>query len=206
MKRHLLRTTTFGITLLRCLILLYSAEAQQHQQVIQFSGLITATDSATALAGVVVYVPDSQRGTVSNQQGFFSLPVLAADSIVIAALGYQKQAIIIPKGYSKNSYSVNISLAESLHELPTVDVMPWATERDLREAIKNVKLPTQQDAEENDIEMLIKKYGTPAYPMDGTKNAGYGIQQQMRQQQGRYFVPSDVKFLSIPIRRRKKKK
>lgn len=167
--------------------------------------MVTATDRITALAGVVVYVPGSQRGTVTNQEGFFSLPVLAGDSVVIAALGFQKKFVLIPGGFSNHSYSANVALTESLHELPTVDVMPWATERDLREAIKNVKLPAQQAAEESDIEMLIKKYGTPAYPMDGTKNAGYGIQQQMRQQQGRYFVPSDVKFLSLPLRRRKKK-
>lgn len=177
--------------------------AQQQQNIIQFSGIVTAQDSLEGLTGVVVYVPNSQRGTVTNEQGFFSMPVLPGDSVVVAALGFGKRHLLIPEKLSAYSYSTHIILEEKKNELPTVDVMPWATERDLREAIARVKLP-EQAKEESDIEQLIRRFGTPTYPMDGTKNAGYGIQQQMRQQQGRYMVPSDVKFLSIPIRRGKR--
>ena len=192
-----MKTNRLPVILITCTILILATSAQA-QHVVQLSGLVTLQDSSAAV-GVGIYVPHTSRGTYTNQDGFFSLPVLPGDSVVIAALGYEKQYILIPKDFKNQSYTSAIALTPTSIALPTVDVMPWATERDLRMAVARVKLPKQVTNEVN-LELIIRKAERTAYPMDAGANAKHGLQQQNRQMQGRHMVPSDVKLLSIPIR------
>ncbi|CAM3475369.1 carboxypeptidase-like regulatory domain-containing protein [Pontibacter korlensis] len=178
--------------------------AQEHNHVVQLSGMVVSGDSAVSMAGVAIFVPNTTRGTHTNTSGFFSIPVLPRDSVVVAALGYQKQHLLIPKNYTGSSYSVVLHLIESPAQLPTVDVMPWATERELQEAMSKVKLP-KEPKPEVDLRPLEDKDLTKMRAMDAEANAQYGLMQVNRQQQRRYMVPSDVKFMSIPIGSNKKK-
>ncbi|WP_266204088.1 peptidase associated/transthyretin-like domain-containing protein [Pontibacter kalidii] len=180
------------------------AAAQQQKQVVQLSGLVVAGDSATGMANVAVFVPNTNRGTHTGPRGFFSLPVLPGDSVVVAALGYRRQYFLLPETFTGNSYSTLLHLLESPTELPTVDVMPWATERDLREAVSKLNLPREQKPEV-DLGPLEEKDLTKMRAMDAEANATYGLQQTMRQQQRRYMVPSDVKLLGVSIGGKKKK-
>ncbi|OKL39127.1 peptidase associated/transthyretin-like domain-containing protein [Pontibacter flavimaris] len=179
------------------------AEAQQ-RQVVQLSGLVVAGDSAAGMANVAVFVPNSNRGTHTGPGGFFSLPVLPGDSVVVAALGYQKQYFSLPHTFTGNSYSTMLHLLESPPELPTINVMPWATERDLREAVSKLNLP-REPKPEVDLGPLEEKDLTRMRAMDGEANARYGLMQVTRQQQQRYMVPSDVKLTGFSINGNKKK-
>ena len=58
-------------------------------KVIQFTGVIFANDSASVVPGVHVYVPKGGRGTTTNPYGFFSMPVLEGDSIIVSAIGFE---------------------------------------------------------------------------------------------------------------------
>ncbi len=168
------------------------------QQVVQLSGLVTSGDSVTAAAGVAVFVPHTSRGTQTNKSGFFSLPVLPGDSVVIAALGYERHYILIPKDFTTQSYSATIVLQQSSIALPTVDVMPWATERDLKVAISKVKLP-KEAKQEVDLQVAKSDISRTGYAMDAKSVGKYVQQQQHRQMQSRYMVPPDIKLASIPI-------
>jgi hypothetical protein len=179
--------------------------AQQQEKVVQLSGMVLAEDSAVGIAGVAVFVPQTNRGTYTNAKGFFSLPVLPGDSVVVAALGYQRQYFLIPHTFTGNAYSTLIHLLESATELPTVNVMPWATERELREAISRVNLP-KEPAPAVDLGPIKQKDLTKMPGMDAEMNAKYGLQLVGQQQQRRYMVPSDVKVFGVGIGGNKKKK
>lgn len=184
------------LTFILCIILLPQVRAQH---VVQLSGLITLEDSLADASGIAVYVPHTSRGTYTNAAGFFSLPVLPGDSVVVAAMGYERQYILIPKNFNSQRYSTTIRLKQGSIALPTVDVIPWATERDLRMAVARLKLPKEANTEV-DMATVQKKIQRTHYPMDAGANQKHGLQQQNRQMQGRYMAPSDVKLLSIPIR------
>jgi len=75
----------------------FSAEAQTSKRVIQLSGVVISSDSTSGpVPGVHIYVPKAGRGTTSNRTGFFSMPVLVGDSVVISAVGFVRQSTIIP--------------------------------------------------------------------------------------------------------------
>lgn len=172
--------------------------AQTPKRVVQLSGFVATGDSLYGVAGVTVYVPGTSRGTQSNEFGFFSVPVLTGDSVLFSALGYKKQYLIIPKGYQSQSYSIIMQMQEDPTELPTVDVFPWPTERDFREAVANVKLPDQGRAMATrnlDPERLEALFKTT--PMDGAANFKFWNQQQVQQQQNRVMYPTISPF-AIP--------
>ncbi|WP_347159723.1 carboxypeptidase-like regulatory domain-containing protein [Pontibacter chitinilyticus] len=172
--------------------------AQQRNHAVQLSGFVAVGDSLYGVAGVSVYVPNTIRGTQTNQYGFFSVPVVTGDSVIFSALGYKKQYLIIPKNYSSQSYSIIMQMQEDPTELPTVDVFPWPTERDLREAIAKVKLPDEgraiamRNLDPKRLEELFK-----STPMGGEGNFRYFNQQQQIQQQNRYMYPTISPF-AIP--------
>ncbi|MDX5422475.1 MAG: carboxypeptidase-like regulatory domain-containing protein [Hymenobacteraceae bacterium] len=174
------------------------ARAQGQNRVVQLSGFVATGDSLYGVAGVSVYVPGTSRGTQTNEFGFFSVPVLAGDSVLFSALGYKKQYLIIPKGYSSQSYSIIMQLQEDPTELPMVDVFPWPTERDFKEAVLSVKLPDEGRAiatRNLDPERLEELFKTT--PMDGDANFRFWNQQQLQQQQNRYMYPTISPF-AIP--------
>jgi hypothetical protein len=89
-------------------------------------------------------VPKAGRGTASNAYGYFSMAVLAGDSIVIRSLGYANQTIIIPADFQRLSYSVIIQLKEDATMLGEVRVFPYTTERDFKKAFLALRLPTER--------------------------------------------------------------
>jgi len=183
------------LALLLLLAVPQQAVAQGQQRVVQLSGFVAVGDSLYGVAGVSVYVPKTSRGTQTNEYGFFSVPVLSGDSIVFSAIGYKKQYLIIPKNYSSASYSIIMQMQEDPTELPTVDVFPWPTERDFRQAIANVKLPDEGRAiatRNLDPELLEELFKST--PMDGGGNFRFWNQQQLQQQQNRHMVPTISPF------------
>jgi hypothetical protein len=140
----LLRKGLACLALLFCFSLVLpvpEALGQGKPQVIQFSGLVTTGDSLYGVPGVTVYVPKAGRGTVTNDYGYFSMPVLAGDSVVIRAIGYQHLTVKIPKNYNKQSYSVILELKEDITVLPEVRIFPYPTEKDFKQAFLKLRLP-----------------------------------------------------------------
>ncbi|PRY10361.1 carboxypeptidase-like protein [Pontibacter ummariensis] len=180
------------------LLLPNGAKAQGQQRVVQLSGFVATGDSLYGVAGVNVFVPGTSRGVQTNQYGFFSVPVLTGDSVLFSAIGYKKQYLIIPKNYSSQSYSIIMQMQEDPTELPTVEVFPWPTERDFREAIAKVKLPDEgraiatRNLDPERLEALFE-----STPMDGAGNFKFWNQQQIQQQQNRYMYPTISPF-AIP--------
>ncbi len=167
------------------------AAAQGHQRVVQLSGFVTFGDSLYGVSNVSVYVPNTTRGIQTNPYGFFSLPVLTGDSVVFSALGYKKQFLIIPKNYSSTSYSIIMQMQEEAIELPEVAVFPWATERDFKQALLNVKLPDEGRSVANrnlDPALLEELFRTT--PMDGAANFKVWNQQQVQRMEQRGMFPT----------------
>jgi hypothetical protein len=109
------------------------AHGQGKEHIIQFSGIIVGGDDSEPVAGAHIYVPKAGRGTSTNTYGFFSMPVMIGDSLVISAVGYKKQYYIIPKKLDQG-YSVVIELLTDTTMLPIVEVYPYPTEELFKEA------------------------------------------------------------------------
>jgi hypothetical protein len=164
------------------------SKAQGKTKVIQFSGVIAGGDSLYGIRGASVYVPKAGRGTSTNDYGYFSLPVLPGDSVVISSLGYQKQHFLIPKTYEKENYSVIVEMMEDAHVLPEVRVFPYPTEEIFKEAFLALRLPQEQkSAAEKNLNPEIMRRIFENTPMSAEANHRHYMntynQQQIQRQQ-----------------------
>jgi hypothetical protein len=123
-------------------LLTEKSSAQVVREPIQFTGIVVGEDSISGVPGVHIYVPKAGRGTTTNTYGYFSMPVLPGDSVVISAVGYQKQFFNIPKS-RKESFTVIVELSADTTYLPTIDIFPYPSEEDFKAAILALQLPDE---------------------------------------------------------------
>src|SRR5262245_18061496 len=82
------------------------------RRLIQLSGMVLSQqDSLSGIPGVHVYVPKAGRGTSTNPVGFYSMPVLAGDSIVIIAVGFTRQHYIVPTNVQGDFLTIVVELS-----------------------------------------------------------------------------------------------
>ena len=177
----------FAVALLGGLLLAApAAHAQGKRRVIQFTGIVASGDSLLGVPGATVYVPKAGRGTASNAYGYFSMAVLAGDSIVIRSLGYANQTIIIPADFQRQSYSVIIQLREDVTMLGEVRVFPYTTERDFKKAFLALRLPTERGsaAAANLNEQLMRRIFN-TQPMGAVANFRQTMDRQLYNQDAR---------------------
>ena len=113
------------------------------KKIIQFSGIILNADSTTAIPGVNIYVPKKGRGTSSNRFGYFSMPVLAGDSIVFSYIGLKRQTVTIPEDIEKDEVSYILTMVQDEIALEEVQVMPYPTEEEFKNAILAVNVDAE---------------------------------------------------------------
>ncbi|HLF33273.1 MAG TPA: carboxypeptidase-like regulatory domain-containing protein [Cyclobacteriaceae bacterium] len=150
-------------------------------RIIQFSGIVIQPDSSGGVIGAHVYVPKAGRGTTTNQYGYFSLPVLANDSIVISSVGYRKYTFIVP-GNQGDRITAIISLQQDTTYLPEIEIFPYPTEELLKEAILAMHLPNQEDmdaiSQNLNEKLMAEMFRT--MPMDAGMNYRYYMNQRVQ--------------------------
>lgn len=173
-----------------------SSSAQERARIIQFSGIVLGQDSTSGVPGVHIYAPKAGRGTTTNAYGYFSMPVLEGDSLIISAVSYERRHFIIPKGKSEN-YTVVIELTEDTTYLPELQIFPYPTEELFKEAILALELPNQGDLNNLrrnlDEDILRKMFANTA--MGPSANHNYFIQQQQNDW-NRRFQPTTIPLLN----------
>lgn len=120
-------------------------------------GRVTDAESNTALEQVSVYFPQLEKGTVTDEQGVFSLQGLPGGNykIVVSYIGYK-------------TYSATINLAEQL-EMLQVSLSPTAIE--MEEVI--VSTPFHKLQREN--VMKVEQAGLAELRADGAPTLGEGL-------------------------------
>lgn len=170
------------------------SQGQSKDKIVQFSGIIVGADSTSGVAGVHIFVPKGGRGTTTNPYGYFSMPVLENDSLIISAVGYEKTQMVIPV-LDKTNYTVVIELQQDTTYLPEIEVYPFMTEEVLKEAILAFNLPYQHQysnmRQSLDQAMLNKMF------KNLPQNAGGNYNQFLSQQQASYN--SRFQTTSIPL-------
>ena len=163
----------------------FSQEAKD-KKVIQFSGIILNADSTTAIPGVNIYVPKKGRGTSSNRFGYFSMPVLAGDSIVFSYIGLKRQTITIPEDMEKDEVSYILTMVQDEIALQEVQVMPYPTEEEFKNAILAVNIDAAPPLNRGNLSPQLLLRWAADMPASGNENFRQFTNQQSQQTMDRY--------------------
>lgn len=150
----------------------------QQRRIVQLSGVIISADSvAEPLPGVHVYVPKAGRGTTTNGVGFFSMPVLVGDSVVVSSIGYERQYYIVPEN-SPEFQTVVVTLVTNVTELQTVVILDFPTEEVFKEAVLALNIPSDPNTiDQKNMNQELLALMVKTTPMDGYSNSRYALNQ-----------------------------
>jgi len=106
--------------------------------VVQLFGIIMTADSLVGIPAVSIMVKGQNRGTISNNQGVFSIVVLKGDEVEFTHVSYQSKTVRIPKSLEGNQYSVvQLMVADTVY-LPATILKPRPTpEQFARDFVRN---------------------------------------------------------------------
>lgn len=173
--------------------------SQTQRRIIQLSGVILSEDekgNVYQIPGVHVYVPKAGRGTTTNSLGFFSMPVLAGDSIVISSVGYVRQHYIVPN-HPSEYLTIVVELVQDITFLKEIEVLSFPTEEVFKEAILALNIPTDNSGiDQRNLNQELLALMLKTTPMDGPMNQRYYLDQWASSAQYKYG-PQMNPFLNV---------
>ena len=172
--------------------------AQTKKRVIQLSGVVLEEDSVSGIPvpGVHIYVPKAGRGTTTNGMGFFSMPVLEGDEIIVSAVGYQHQNVTVALDWPEYQ-TIVITLSQDTTFLEPVNVFAFPTEEVFKQAVLAMNMPLDNngiDKRNFNQELLALMIKTT--PMDGYQNQRYYLDQWANSATNK-FQPVTNPFLNV---------
>jgi len=147
------------------------------RRIIQLSGIILGEDSVSGLPGVHVYVPKAGRGTSTNITGFFSMPVLGGDSIVISSVGYLRQSYIVPTDLNEDFLTIVVEMTTDNTFLREVTILPFPTEEVFKQAVLALNVPMDNGIDRRNLNSELMALMMRTTPMDGNLNYRYYMDQ-----------------------------
>ena len=150
----------------------------------QLYGVIMTADSLRAVPAASVIVEDKGRGTLTNEQGVFSIVVLKGDKIRFSCIGFKDKTISIPHNLESNQYSVIQLMVNDTAYLPATILRPRPSRSQFERDFVNTHVPADEIeiARENTDEAKRKAL-LSVLPPDGQE----AVNMQLRQQAQKYY-------------------
>ena len=109
--------------------------------VVQLYGVVMTADSLKAIPSVSIVVKGQNRGTISNEQGVFSIVVLKGDQIEFTSIGYKPKTALIPKNLEGNQHSMIQLMVQDTIYLPATIIKRRPTREQFERDFVNAKVP-----------------------------------------------------------------
>lgn len=151
---------------------------QLKDSVVQLYGVVMTADSLMAIPSASVVIKGQNRGTVTNEEGVFSIVVMKGDVVEFTSIGYKPKAVEIPRDIEGNHYSVIQLMVTDTVYLPVTIIKPRPTreqfERDFVRA--NIPADALEIARQN-TDATKRRILMRTLPSDGREAANYSLRQ-----------------------------
>jgi len=147
MKRRLLFLVSLAIAIP------FASKAQFEKlkdSVVQLYGVVMTADSLRAIPSVTVMIKGQNRGTITNEQGVFSIVVMKGDIVEFTSIGYKPKLATIPRDLEGNQFSLLQLMVTDTVYLPATIIKPRPTKEQFERDFVNVDIP------DDDIEIARK--------------------------------------------------
>ena len=109
--------------------------------VVQLYGVIMTADSLRGIPAVSVIVKGQNRGTITNNQGVFSIVVLKGDQVEFSHVSFKPKTITIPRNLTGNQYSVVQLMVNDTVYLPATIIRPRPSPEEFARDFVSTKVP-----------------------------------------------------------------
>jgi CarboxypepD_reg-like domain len=168
--------------LFACCLLPSASKAQFEtfkDTVVQLYGVVMTADSLQGIPAVSVVVKGQNRGTITNNQGVFSIVVLKGDQIEFTSVGYKPKLITVPKNIEGNQYSVLQLMVNDTVYLAATIIRSRPSREQFERDFLNTPVPDDnlEIARKNNDESR-RRILMASLPTDGREAAGRFLTQQ----------------------------
>jgi hypothetical protein len=118
--------------------------------VVQLYGVIMTADSLVGIPAVSVTIKGQNRGTITNNQGVFSIVVLKGDEVEFSHVSYKPKTVAIPRNMEGTQYSIiQLMVADTVY-LPATIIRPRPTPEQFARDFANLEI------QDDDVEIARK--------------------------------------------------
>ena len=151
---------------------------QLKDSVVQLYGVVMTADSLKGIPSVSVIVKGQNRGTMSNEQGVFSIVVLKGDKVEFTSIGYKPKLIEVPRNLEGSQQSIIQLMVTDTVYLPATIIKPRPTREQFERDFVNTDIPADnlEIARKNNDE-ATRRALMRGLPRDGRESANYALAQ-----------------------------
>lgn len=118
--------------------------------VVQLYGIVMTADSLVGIPAVSVSIRGTNRGTITNNQGVFSIVALKGDVVEFTHVSFKPKTITIPRTIEGNQYNIVQLMVEDTFYLPATIIRPKPSAEQFSRDFVKLKVP------DDDIEIARK--------------------------------------------------
>lgn len=147
--------------------------------VVQLFGVVMTADSLKAIPFASVVVNKKGRGTITNNDGVFSIAVNKGEKIIFTCVGFKDRVITIPTNLEGNQYSVIQLMVNDTNFLPATILKPRPTRAQFERDFVNAKVDDDlyETAKKNTSDAQ-KRIILASLPRDGKEAVGASLTNQ----------------------------
>jgi hypothetical protein len=162
--------------------------------VIQLYGVIMTADSLKAIPFASIVVEKKGRGTITNNDGVFSIAVNKGERITFSCVGFKDRTILIPLKLEGNQYSVIQLLVNDTNFLPATILKARPSRAQFERDFVNAKVDDDlYETARKNTSMSQKRIILSSLPFDGKEAVGASLTQQAT----RYYYSGQLPPMNI---------
>ncbi|GAA4315944.1 carboxypeptidase-like regulatory domain-containing protein [Compostibacter hankyongensis] len=151
----------------------------QQDTLVEVSGVTMTADSLRAVPNVSILVKGQSRGTVTNEQGVFSIVVFKGDTLVFSAVGFKGGEVRIPDGLESNHYSLLQLMAQDTTYLPVAIIHSYPSREEFPDAFLHWEIPDDKLAvARRNLDAAKLRALAMTLPADGTEAVSRTLMQR----------------------------
>jgi hypothetical protein len=128
-----------------------------------------------------ILIMNSYRGAITNNSGRYTLVVEAGDTVLFSAVGYKRKYLRMPGTVTNPFLQLDVVLEVDTLMIDAVEIYPWKSYEEFKEAFVNLKLPTDDMERARRNIALLRTQIIMDYEPDGYANFKNIMEQQYRQ-------------------------
>lgn len=146
--------------------------------VVQLYGVVMTADSLKAIPSVSIVVRGQNRGTITNEQGVFSIVVLKGDQIEFSSIGYKPKLVYIPTNLDGNQQSLIQLMVEDTVYLPATIIKRRPSREQFERDFVNTKVSDdKQEIARKNTDAVTRRALLAITPGDGREGTNYYLRQ-----------------------------
>jgi hypothetical protein len=167
---------------------------QFKDSVVQLYGVVMTADSLKALQSVSIMVKGQNRGTISNEEGVFSIVVLKGDQVEFTSIGFKPKLIKVPTDLKGNEFSLIQLMVTDTVFLPATIIKQRISKEQFERDFINTKVPDDNiEIARANNNMATRRLLMSSLPSDGREASS----QYLRQQSKKLYYSGQIAPMNI---------